>query len=171
MGMRVGVDAGGTFVDVALVDEDTGDLSVWKAPAMPDDPSQAIFGAVNQALARTGRSLADVTFLGHGTTVATNALIEHKGARTGLITSSGFRDLLEIGRQKRPGLYDMMADKPVILVERHRRREAPERLRADGTCELPLDLAAVEQAAAALNEEQVEAVAVCFPLQLSRSGA
>ena len=162
MGIRVGVDAGGTFVDVALIDEDTGDLDVWKAPSMPDDPSRAIFRAVSEALSRSGRSLADVTFLGHGTTVATNALIEHKGTRTGLIISRGFRDLLEIGRQKRPSLYDMMADKPAILVERRLRREVPERLRADGSCETPLDLAAVEQAAAALNSAEVGAVAICF---------
>ena len=162
MGVRVGVDAGGTFVDVALVDEDTGELAVWKSPSMPDDPSLAIFGAVSEALARTGRSLADVVFLGHGTTVATNTLIEHKGARTGLIVTRGFRDLLEIGRQRRPDLYDMMAEKPAILVERHLRLEAPERVRADGSLELPLDLAAVGQAAEALDGEQVEAVAICF---------
>ena len=103
-----------------------------------------------------------IGYFGHGTTVATNALIQHRGARTGLITTDGFRDLLEIGRQKRPDLYDMMVDKPVPLVSRDLRLEVPERLRHDGSVEIPLDEAAVRHAARRLREAGVHAVAICF---------
>ncbi len=99
---------------------------------------------------------------GHGTTVGTNALIQHRGARTGLITTDGFRDLLEIGRQKRPDLYDLQADKAAVLVARDLRLEVPERVRHDGTVETALDEQAVRDAARALRDAGVEAVAICF---------
>src|SRR5271168_4887145 len=86
---------------------------------------------------------AAVSYFGHGTTVATNALIQHRGVKTGLITTDGFRDLLEIGRQKRPDLYDIQVDKLRVLVPRDLRLEVPERVRHDGTVEVPLDEAAV----------------------------
>ena len=104
----------------------------------------------------------DVGYFGHGTTVATNALIQHRGVPTGLITTAGFRDLLEIGRQKRPDLYDLQADKPPVLVSRDLRLEVPERLRHDGTVETKLDEEAVRQAARRLREAGVKAVAICF---------
>ena len=106
--------------------------------------------------------MGDLSYFGHGTTVATNALIQLKGARTGLITTAGFRDLLEIGRQKRPSLYDMMADKPKVLVARDRRIEVPERLRSDGSIERELDVEAVRVAAQELAGKGVDAIAVCF---------
>jgi N-methylhydantoinase A len=105
---------------------------------------------------------SDISYFGHGTTVATNALIQHRGARTGLITSDGFRDLLEIGRQKRPELYDLQADKPPVLVERQLRLEVPERLRYDGHVETVLDEAAVHGAVRMLRDADVEAIAICF---------
>src|SRR5581483_1851333 len=101
-------------------------------------------------------------YFGHGTTVATNALIQHKGVRTGLLTTDGFRDLLEIGRQKRPDLYDLFADKPQTLVERGLRLEVPERVRHTGDIETKLDEAAVRQAARKLREAKVGAVAIAF---------
>ena len=94
--------------------------------------------------------------------MATNALIQHRGAPTGLITSDGFRDLLEIGRQRRPDLYDLQADKPPVLVERRLRREVPERLLHDGHVETALDEAAVRDAVRVLRDARVEAVAICF---------
>src|SRR5689334_19703359 len=103
---RVGVDSGGTFTDICLVDESTGDVRVWKVPSTPDDPSRAIAQAVVDGLRATDHATAGVSYFGHGTTVATNTLIQHRGAATGLITTGGFRDLLEIGRQRRPHLYD-----------------------------------------------------------------
>ena len=117
---------------------------------------------VAEGLARVGAGLGEVGYFGHGTTVATNALIQLRGVRTGLVTTDGFRDLLEIGRQKRPDLYDLQADKPHTLVSRDLRMEVVERVRHDGTVELALDEAAVRRAAVALRDAGVEAVAVCF---------
>src|SRR5690606_24482086 len=99
---------------------------------------------------------------GHGTTVATNALLERKGAKVGLITSAGFRDLLELGRQLRPDLYDLQVDKPVALVRRRDRLEVPERMRHDGQAETPLDEDATRAAIEQLLAHDIEAVAVCF---------
>src|SRR5215472_5181929 len=152
MAWRVGVDSGGTFTDVCLFDEATGRIAVWKVSSTPVDPSEAVAKGVEEALAEITVAPADVTYFGHGTTVATNALIQHRGAQIGLITSAGFRDLLEIGRQKRPDLYDLQADKPPVLVERRLRLEVPERLRHDGGTETPLDEATVRAAARGLHE-------------------
>ena len=162
MGWRAGVDSGGTFTDICLYDEGSGRLDIWKTPSTPEDPSQGIVDALIHGLQRVGGDMPDLSYFGHGTTVATNALIELRGARTGLVTTAGFRDLLEIGRQKRPSLYDMMADKPTTLVPRNLRIEVPERLRSDATVECPLDLEAVRNAARALSDKGAEAVAVCF---------
>ncbi|HVZ08730.1 hydantoinase/oxoprolinase family protein [Rhodopila sp.] len=162
MAWRIGVDSGGTFTDVCLFDDTTGTVMVWKVPSTPDDPSRGIAGGVAEGMDRVGASPAELAYFGHGTTVATNALIQHRGARTGLITTDGFRDLLEIGRQKRPDLYDMQADKPPVLVGRDLRLAVPERLRHDGSVETPLDRAALRQAVERLRDAGVEAVAVCF---------
>jgi len=117
---RVGVDSGGTFTDVCLFDEESGKVEVWKVPSTPDDPSRGIAEGVEQGMRRVApdaaRPAESIVYFGHGTTVATNALIQHRGVKTGLITTDGFRDLLEIGRQKRPDLYDLQADKPLTLV-------------------------------------------------------
>ena len=109
MAWRIGVDSGGTFTDVCLFDDSTGRVEVWKVPSTPDDASRGIAQGVAEGLEQVGAPASEVGYFGHGTTVATNALIQHKGVRTGLITSDGFRDLLEIGRQKRPELYDLQA--------------------------------------------------------------
>jgi N-methylhydantoinase A len=162
MSWRIGIDAGGTFTDVALFDEASGRLAVWKVASSPDDPSLAVADGVEEGLAQVGATEADIAWFGHGTTVATNALIQHRGAPTGLVTTEGFRVLLEIGRQKRPDLYDLQADKPPVLVRRAWRFEVPERLMHDGTVVIPLDEAAVRAAARALRQAEVKAVAVCF---------
>ena len=162
MPWRIGVDSGGTFTDVCLFDETTGRMAVWKVSSTPADPSDAVAQAVVDGLAQVGAAASEVSYFGHGTTVATNALIQHRGARTGLITTGGFRDLLEIGRQKRPDLYDLQADKPPVLVERSLRHEVPERLRHDGGVETALDEAAVRQAVRLLRQRDVKAVAICF---------
>lgn len=162
MGWRIGVDSGGTFTDVCLFSEDTGEMRIWKVPSTPDDPSRGIAEGVEQGLAQVDAIAADLSFLGHGTTVATNALIELRGARTGLIVTDGFRDLLEIGRQKRPSLYDMMADKPEPLVSRDLRLEVPERLRSDGSVELPFDEDAFREAIRKLKDDGVQSLAISF---------
>jgi N-methylhydantoinase A len=149
---RVGVDSGGTFTDVCLVDAASGDIRVWKVPSTPDDPSRAIAHGVVEGLREAAEATpGEVEYFGHGTTVATNALIQHRGAETGLITTEGFRDLLEIGRQRRPHLYDLQADKPPVLIPRARRHEVRERLRHDGRIDTPLDLAQVREAASRLG--------------------
>ena len=160
MSWRVGVDSGGTFTDVCLFDEAAGGIHVWKVPSTPRDPSEAIANGIERALEQHGE--APVAYFGHGTTVATNALIQGRGVATGLITTEGFRDLLEIARQKRPSLYDLQCDKPEPLVPRRRRLEVAERVRHDGRIETPLDENALRTAAWKLKEEGVEAVAVGF---------
>ena len=162
MSWRVGVDSGGTFTDVCLFDEAAGRVAVWKVPSTPDDPSQGIANGVAEAMRRVDAAPGAIGYFGHGTTVATNALIQHRGVKTGLITSEGFRDLLEIGRQKRPDLYDLQADKPPQLVSRDLRLEVPERVRHDGTVETPLDEAGFRAAVRRLRAAEVKAVAVCF---------
>ena len=119
---RVGVDSGGTFTDICLFEETEGRVEVWKVSSTPDDPSRGIAQGVDEGMRRVApeageQPAAPVSYFGHGTTVATNALIQHKGVPTGLVTTDGFRDLLEIGRQKRPDLYDLFADKPQTLVD------------------------------------------------------
>jgi len=162
MAWRIGVDSGGTFTDVCLFDETSGRIAVWKVSSTPADPAHAVIEGVREAVARIAAQASDISYFGHGTTVATNALIQHRGAATGLITSDGFRDLLEIGRQRRPDLYDLQADKPPVLVERPLRLEVPERLRHDGRVETALDEVAVRNAVRRLRAARVEAVAVCF---------
>src|SRR5579872_6638768 len=166
MAWRVGVDSGGTFTDICLFDESKGRVEVWKVASTPDDPSRGIAQAVEEGMRRVepeaDRAAAPVVYFGHGTTVATNALIQHRGVKTGLVTTDGFRDLLEIGRQKRPDLYDMQADKPPTLVPRDLRHEVPERVRHDGTIDIALDENAVRRAGRTLREVGVKAIAVSF---------
>jgi len=162
MAWRIGIDSGGTFTDICLFEEQSGRVAVWKVSSTPSDPSRAVAEGVAEALVQVAARASEVSYFGHGTTVATNALIQHRGALTGLITSNGFRDLLEIGRQKRPDLYDLQADKPPVLVERPLRREVPERLLHDGRVETVLDEAAVHDAVRVLRTAGVKAVAICF---------
>lgn len=162
MTWRIGVDSGGTFTDVCLFNESTGRIEIWKVSSTPDDPSRGIAQGVEEGLARIQAGPRDVGYFGHGTTVGTNALIQHRGAATGLITTDGFRDLLEIGRQKRPELYDLQADKAPVLIARDLRLEVPERVRQDGSVETALDEQAVREAARALRESGVKAIAICF---------
>jgi N-methylhydantoinase A len=162
MAWRVGVDSGGTFTDVCLFNDASGQVAVWKVASTPDDPSRAIAAGVEQGMQGLGRPTSQITYFGHGTTVATNALIQHRGVKTGLITTDGFRDLLEIGRQKRPDLYDLQTEKPPILVARDLRLQVPERIAHDGTVETALDERAVREAARALKSAGVAAVAICF---------
>ncbi|MBN8897683.1 MAG: hydantoinase/oxoprolinase family protein [Rhodospirillales bacterium] len=162
MAWRIGVDSGGTFTDVCLFDDSSGQVVVWKVSSTPDDPSRGIAQGVAEGVDRVGAAPGAVGYFGHGTTVATNALIQHRGVRTGLITTEGFRDLLEIGRQKRPDLYDLQVEKPPTLVPRDLRLEVPERLRHDGSVEIPFEAEAFRAAVRRLKDAGVQAVAVCF---------
>ena len=153
--LLVGVDTGGTFTDFVLVQD--GEVRVHKVLSTPDDPTRAIL----QGLADLGVA-RDLTTLIHGSTVATNAVLERKGARTGLITTSGFRDVLEIGRQTRPKLYDLRVEKQPPLVPRPLRVEVVERLDERGGVLVPLDQASLETAIQALKDAAVESVAACL---------
>jgi N-methylhydantoinase A len=163
--LRIGVDSGGTFTDICIFDESTGRIFVWKVSSTPGDPSQGIADGIAQALKALspGEDAAgSVIYFGHGTTVATNALITGRGAKTGVLTTAGFRDVLEIGRQKRPALYDLQTEKPPILASRDHRFEIRERVRADGSVETPLDEDTLRIAVRRLRESGITAVAVCF---------
>ena len=162
MAWRVGVDVGGTFTDLAAVDDASGAVRLEKVPTTPADQSIGVAAGLGALLASRGVSPAAVSYLGHGTTVCINAVLERKGARTGLVTTQGMRDLLELRRQIRDDLYDLQADKPEPLVPRDLRRQVPERTLADGTVTTPLDVDAVRAAIGALVSEDVEALAVCF---------
>ena len=162
MAYRLGVDIGGTFTDIALIDEATGQIYTGKVSSTPQDPSGGFMEAVQRLLAKQQIAAQDVAYIVHGTTVATNAIIEGKVAPTGFITTEGFRDMLEIARQIRPTLYDLQFEKPRPLVPRHRCFGVPERLDASGAELTPLDEDALRQVAAKLRDEGVESIAVCF---------
>jgi N-methylhydantoinase A len=159
---RIGVDVGGTFTDFTLLNEATGSILFYKTPSTPSDPSEAIEVGLREMLALHRLEAADVTYLGHGTTVATNIVIERRGARTGLLTTKGFRDVLELGRQARPSIYDYRVQKPPPLVPRDRRQEVAERIGPDGSALFPLDDASLQEAVRALKAGGVESVAICF---------
>lgn len=158
MAQRIGVDIGGTFTDLVVLDEATGAVITTKALSTPRDLLEGVLRCVDQAGAR----LADCRLVIHGTTIGINALIEGKGARTGLVTTEGFRDVLEIGRGNFLKMYDVLYRRPAPLVPRGRCLEVPERLGARGEVIRPLDEAAVRAAAARLAEDGVESVAVAF---------
>ena len=159
--MRIGADVGGTFTDVILLD-DQGNIWTHKVPSTPPDFEQAVLQASAGLLQRAAVDGAAVGEVAHGTTVATNAVLEHQGARTALITTRGFRDVLELRRIRAPQIYDLFFDKPEILVERSLRFEVDERISAAGEVLVPLDEGQLRQLAARLEEEKVESVAVCF---------
>ncbi len=161
--MRIGIDVGGTFTDVIGVDAE-GRLTAAKSYTTPADPSEGVGAAITKLLKATGREASSVAHLIHGTTIGTNALLERKGVKAGLLTTAGFRDVLEIGRVQRPaaGLYDFNVDSPPPLIPRALRLEAIERVGADGIVVTPLDEASVRAAAEVFRREQVRAVAVCF---------
>lgn len=159
---RIGFDVGGTFTDFTVHDARDGSLRYFKTPSTPADPSEAIETGLRALFGEFGIAPQEVSFVGHGTTVATNMVIERRGVRTGLITTRGFRDVLEIGRQTRPSLYDYSVANPPPLVPRALRIEVMERIDAAGEELAPLDEEAVAAAARRLGEAGVKAVGICF---------
>jgi len=159
---RVGIDIGGTFTDAALVDGETGQVRVVKVLTTPDDPAKGFMTALRRGLSECGAGGRDVAAVVHATTVATNAIIEGKTARVGMLVTRGFRDILEIGRQIRSRLYDVHLQKPAPLVPRRWSLEVGERLDAEGRVLEPLDVAEVRTAVRRLRDERVEAVVICF---------
>ena len=160
--LHIGVDVGGTFTDLVVTIGDENRTVLHKLPSTPDRPDRAIIDGIREVLAARGLAAADVEHLAHGTTVGTNALIQRRGGRVALVTSEGFRDLLEIGRQTRPKVYDIHLDYPKPIVERALRLEVPERRLADGTVHRALDEARLRDLAQVILREEVDCVVVCF---------
>jgi N-methylhydantoinase A len=159
---RLGIDVGGTFTDLCLIDEADRSVRNWKVPSTPADPSDAMLTGIAELLDDVGATPASVVYLAHGTTVATNVLLERRGASIALLTTEGFRDVLEVARGRRDKPYDLDADKPSPLVPRELCYEVPERILFDGTVHMPVDEAAVEAIARVLRRKQVGAVAVAL---------
>ena len=157
---RAGVDIGGTFTDLLLLDEQTGEMIIGKILTTPGDPSAAVIHGLQALLAERQLDPATVSATIHGTTLITNAIIERKGAKTGLITTQGFRDALEIGREKRYDIYDIFLENPPPLVPRALRREVDERLDETGRVLIPLNRMEVLVVVQGLLRDDVEALAV-----------
>ena len=160
--VRVASDVGGTFTDNIAYDEATRAITVAKVSTTPENRALGTIEGLRRALALQDRSGAEVKYVGHGMTTATNAVIQRKGARTAFLTNAGFRDLLLIGRQERPSLYDIRVTRPPSLVEREHCYTARGRLDADGHVIEPLAQDDLEQAALAMESAGIEAVAICF---------
>ena len=158
---RVGVDIGGTFTDVVFLSSD-GHVLARKVASTPDDYSRAVLDAIDTGAKELGIGPDSVSEVSHGFTVATNAIIENKGAKTALITTEGFRDVLELRRNRVPRLYDLYYEKPPALVDRQLRLEVRERLNFQGEVLRPLDHSDVDKAVDRILKEDVEAVAVCL---------
>ncbi|EPX75869.1 hydantoinase/oxoprolinase family protein [Salipiger mucosus] len=161
---RIGVDSGGTFTDVCVFDREAAEVFVWKVSSTPSDPSEGIVDGIRQSIDEVGKGVEvdrDDIYFGHGTTVGTNALLTGRGADTGMITTAGFRDVIEIRRQKRPELYNLQTEKPPVLASRDKRFEVTERILYDGTIMTDLDEESVRVAARQLKAEGVHAIAVC----------
>ena len=161
MTVRIGVDIGGTFTDIVFLGDD-GRVHVKKVPSTVADYSRAIIEGIGQGFAETGLAGRDVAEIRHGTTVASNAILELAGARTGLITTRGFRDVLEIRTLRMPRLYDIAWEKPPPLVERYLRLEVDERVDAHGRVQQPLDRAEAARIVDRLLAEGVEAIGICL---------
>ncbi|OLS40073.1 hydantoinase/oxoprolinase family protein [Bacillus sp. MRMR6] len=162
MNYRIGVDTGGTFTDVSLMNEQTGEMFITKVPSTPTNPSLAVINAVKQIVTETGIDFEQISFFIHGSTVATNALLEGKGSRTALITTKGFKDVLQIGRQTRPKLYDFRARRSDPLVPRNLRFELDERMDYLGNIIREVDRKEVLQLAEELKANKITSVAICF---------
>jgi N-methylhydantoinase A len=161
MSARVGVDIGGTFTDIVLRLDD-GTLRVSKVSSTPEDPGLAVVRGLDALLRAAGVAPASVVEVVHGTTVASNTILQKKGARVGLLTTRGFRDVLEIGRVRTPDLFDLTWEKPEPLVERRHRLEVDERIGADGAVVRPLDREGLLAAAERLVADGADVVAVSF---------
>lgn len=162
MTLRIGVDTGGTFTDLVLVDVDSGQYSYHKVPSSNDDPSRAILDGLRDLMADAGVGADAVELLVHGTTVATNAVLQGAWCSTGLVVSRGFGDILELARQRRPHLFDLTVKKPVAPSPREARWEVTERLDYQGTVIDELTIAEVDEAIQFLKGKGVESIAVCY---------
>jgi N-methylhydantoinase A len=157
---RIGVDIGGTFTDVAIVDEATGKLGIAKTATTPQDFGQGVLNGLQDAIAEYGIVADQVGLLSHATTIVTNALLEKKGVKAALITTRGFRDVLELRRSARADLYDLFQEPPAVLIPRTNRFEITERISAEGEVVTPLALDEIDGLIEKIRAEKVEAIAV-----------
>jgi len=160
MAWRIGVDIGGTFTDVLLVDEETGHIGVAKVSTTPRDVTRGVIDGIRQGLTRYQVAPSEVALLAHATTIVTNALIEKKGAKAGFVATRGFRDVLELRRSSRADLYDLFQDAPAVLVPRRWRFEITERIDAQGQVVTPLDERDIDALIAAVRDAELETVGV-----------
>src|SRR5256885_13288941 len=161
---RVTVDTGGTFSDFVYLDESTGEVTISKVPSTPDDPSRAILQGIETLIGK-GVKPSDISYFCHGTTVGTNALLEGKGVRTGLLVTEGFRGIYPVGEQARPygaALFDVMFDKPALLVPQSLTGEVRERIDFRGKVLRELDEGALRATVRKLAAENIESLAVCL---------
>lgn len=170
MAYKLGVDTGGTFTDLVMFDDEKKTISITKVPSTPANPAVGILNGVYKITDMNGIEPKDISFFIHGTTVATNAILEQKGARTGFLVTGGFKDVLGIVRQDRPMMYDFFARRPEALIPRHLRFEISERVAYDGTVLRPLDECQVAEIAKKLREMDVKAVAVCLLHSYANTG-
>jgi N-methylhydantoinase A len=159
---KIGVDVGGTFTDLVVIDDLSGKINLTKVPSTPRSPDQGVLSGIEKVARQFSVKPEEVQFLIHGTTVATNALIERKGVETALVVTKGFRDVLHIARQTRPKLYDFFARRPDPFIPRHLRFEVEERILADGKIDEPLNEENVRLIARAIKDSRVRVVAVCL---------
>ena len=159
---RVGLDIGGTFTDFVLLDQATGEVRLRKCLTTPEDPSAGALEGLAALLAEAGLKMRDLAALVHGTTLVTNTIIERRGARVGLLTTRGFRDILEMGTEQRYDIHDLFLQFPEPIVPRGLRREIAERVSRDGDVVTPLDLDQARSEIRYLVEAGVEAIAVCL---------
>jgi len=160
--VRIAVDIGGTFTDLQILDENSGVTHALKTPTTPDDPSKGLAQGLREAAETLGFSLGQVSALMHGTTIATNAVLQRRLARAALVTTAGFEDVLEIGRHVRKEVYANRAEERVLLIPRRHRFGLDERMRADGTAETAPDASAIKRIIAQLRAAEPEAIAVCL---------
>jgi len=160
--LSLGIDIGGTFTDLVILDPSDGRAVIWKESTTPDDPSRGAMLGLARLLEKGGIAPTSIGRVVHATTLFTNALIERKGAATGLLTTAGFADVLEIGRERKYELYDLFLEMPKPLVPRPWRREAIERLAPDGKVETPLDTKAMLHEVEFLVQQGITSLAICF---------
>jgi len=160
--LSLGIDIGGTFTDLVVLDPSDGRAIIWKESTTPDDPARGTMLGLQHLLKKGTIAPGSIGRVVHATTLFTNALIERKGALTGLLTTAGFADVLEIGRERKYELYDLFLEMPKPLVARPLRREAYERLAPDGRIEIPLDMEAMLREVAFLVDAGVTSLAICF---------
>ncbi len=160
--VRIAVDIGGTFTDLQIHDARSGQIWTHKTATTPADPSQGLITGIRGAARRFGFSTADIGLMMHGSTIATNAVLERKLPKGALITTAGFEDVLEIGRHMRKNVYALKAEARAVLIPRQFRFGVGERVRADGSLERALDEEALTDLARQLKASDIEAVAIAF---------